>query len=125
LNRDATRTYPDRIDIAGGGSRLAMAIETTVRTVAGRYNCRAGELQILLPDNHGVVGICGSFIAAVVVIPEVIFLLEREKLELYESMLFWFVKEFVKAILGLGLVLAIIVFLRWLNTDDNGASDDK
>lgn len=40
-------------------------------------------------------------------------------------MLFWFVKEFVKAILGLGLVLAIIVFLRWLNTDDKEAPDDK
>ncbi|SFN25825.1 hypothetical protein SAMN05216386_0159 [Nitrosospira briensis] len=33
-------------------------------------------------------------------------------------MVFWFVKEFVKAVLGLGLILAIIVFLRWINSDD-------
>lgn len=33
-------------------------------------------------------------------------------------MVFWFVKEFVKAILGLGLVLGIVVFLWWINTDD-------
>ena len=33
-------------------------------------------------------------------------------------MVFWFIKEFVKAVLGLGLILAIIVFLRWINSDD-------
>ena len=41
------------------------------------------------------------------------------KLDLYESMVFWFVKEFVKAILGLGLVLGIVVFLWWINTDED------
>jgi hypothetical protein len=38
--------------------------------------------------------------------------------DLYESMLFWFVKEFVKAILGLGFILAIVVFLRWISSDE-------
>ena len=45
--------------------------------------------------------------------------LKRKNVDLYESMLFWFVKEFVKAILGLGFILAIIVFLRWISTDNN------
>ena len=44
--------------------------------------------------------------------------------DLYEWMLLWFVREFVKAILGLGLVLAIVVFLWWINTDDKGTPDD-
>jgi hypothetical protein len=65
----------------------------------------------------------------VVVVPEVIpennLFWKRMKLELYESMLLWFVREFVKAILGLGLVLAIVVFLWWINTDDKGTSDDQ
>lgn len=39
-------------------------------------------------------------------------------MSLYESMVFWFVKEFVKAILGLALVLGIVVFLWWINTED-------
>jgi hypothetical protein len=38
-------------------------------------------------------------------------------------MLLWFVKEFIKAILALGAVLAIVVFLWWLNTDDKGTDD--
>lgn len=33
-------------------------------------------------------------------------------------MVYWFVKEFIKAVLGLGLILGIIVFLRWINSDD-------
>jgi hypothetical protein len=40
-------------------------------------------------------------------------------------MLLWFVREFVKAILGLGLILGIVVFLWWINTDDKGTSDDQ
>jgi hypothetical protein len=72
---NATPTYPDRLDIAYSGPRLAMVIETAVWAATGRYNCRAGEFQVLLPDNHWFAGICGSFIAAVVVIPEVIFVL--------------------------------------------------
>ena len=39
-------------------------------------------------------------------------------MDLFESMVFWFVKEFAKAVLGLGLVLGIVVFLWWINTDD-------
>ena len=42
----------------------------------------------------------------------------EKKLEIYEAMMFWFVKEFAKAILGLGLVLGIVVFLWWINTED-------
>ena len=39
-------------------------------------------------------------------------------MNLYESMVFWFVKEFAKAVLGLALVLGIVVFLWWINTED-------
>lgn len=39
-------------------------------------------------------------------------------MDLYESMVFWFVKEFLKAILALGLILGIIVFLQWISSDD-------
>jgi hypothetical protein len=45
--------------------------------------------------------------------------LKRKNVDLYESMLFWFVKEFVKAILGLGFILAVIVFLRWISSDNS------
>jgi hypothetical protein len=60
-----------------------------------------------------------------VVVPEIILFERGWKLDLYESMLLWFVREFVKAILGLGLVLCIVVFLWWINTDDKGTSDDQ
>ena len=43
---------------------------------------------------------------------------ERISVDLYESMVFWFAKEFLKAILGLGLILGIILFFQWLNSDD-------
>jgi len=39
-------------------------------------------------------------------------------LEFYESMLFWFFKELLKIILGLGFILGCIVFLRWIKDDD-------
>jgi hypothetical protein len=43
---------------------------------------------------------------------------KRIDVDLYESMVFWFAKEFVKAILALGLILGIIIFLQWINSDD-------
>jgi hypothetical protein len=33
-------------------------------------------------------------------------------------MMFWFAKEFVKAILGLGFILGVIVFFQWMNSDE-------
>jgi hypothetical protein len=39
-------------------------------------------------------------------------------MDLYESMVFWFAKEFVKAVLGLGFILGIIIFFQWINSDD-------
>ncbi|PTR14747.1 hypothetical protein C8R31_105104 [Nitrosospira sp. Nsp2] len=44
--------------------------------------------------------------------------IERINVDLYESMVFWFAKEFVKAILALGLILGIIIFFQWINSDD-------
>ena len=44
--------------------------------------------------------------------------IKRIKVDLYESMVFWFAKEFVKAVLGLGLILGITIFFQWLNSDD-------
>jgi hypothetical protein len=44
--------------------------------------------------------------------------IKRINVDLYESMVFWFAKEFVKAVLGLGLILGIVVFFQWINSDD-------
>lgn len=33
-------------------------------------------------------------------------------------MVFWFVKEFVKAVAGMALILGLIVFIRWISDDD-------
>jgi L-asparagine transporter-like permease len=44
--------------------------------------------------------------------------IKRMNVDLYESMVFWFAKEFVKAILALGLILGIIIFFQWINSDD-------
>ena len=39
-------------------------------------------------------------------------------MDLFEAMAYFFVKEFAKAVLGLALVLGIVVFLWWINTED-------
>ncbi len=39
-------------------------------------------------------------------------------MDLYESMVFWFAKEFVKAILGLGFILGVILLVQWMRSDD-------
>ncbi|MBA4142702.1 MAG: hypothetical protein H0X43_06785 [Nitrosospira sp.] len=43
---------------------------------------------------------------------------KRTNVDLYGSMVFWFAKEFVKAILVLGGILGILVFLQWIKNDD-------
>lgn len=98
---------------------MAMAVEITFRTAARRYYYRAREFQALLSPDYRPTGILVAVAAALVVVPEVIpFLKRTNNLDLYESMVFWFFKEFIKAILGLGLILGIIVFLRWINSED-------
>ena len=42
----------------------------------------------------------------------------EKDVDLYELMIYWFVKEFVKAVVALGVVLGVIVFLWWINTGE-------
>jgi len=98
---------------------MALVVEIAFRAAAGRHYRRAGKFQLLLSGYHRPALVVIPVGAAVVVVPEIISaLLKRTNVDLYTSMLFWFVKEFVKAVLGLGLILAIVVFFKWINSDD-------
>ena len=127
-NSHAAPAHPARFSPAAGGLCVALVVEITPRTAAGRHYHRTGKFQFLLSSNNRSAGVIIPVAVVVVVVTKVIIrkqiginanlFLKGINVDLYESMLFWFVKEFVKAILGLGFILAIVVFLRWISSDE-------
>ena len=75
----ATSTHLTR-DIAGVcGPRMAVAVETTLRTAAGRHHHRAGEFQALFPTDYGPAGVPFPVAAAMVVVPKITTTFEEDK----------------------------------------------
>jgi hypothetical protein len=102
---------------------MAMVIEAALRAPAGRHYRGAGEFPVLLSSYDRSSALGSPVFAALVVAQKMTWMrtqeFEWEKgVDLYESMIYWFVKEFVKAIVALAVVLGIVVFLWWINTGE-------
>lgn len=77
-NRYATSTHHTR-DTAGiDGHCMAVAVETTSRTAAGRYRHRAGEFPALLSPDYGA-GSIPFPVTAMVVVPKITTAFEEDK----------------------------------------------